>query len=111
MCAQHIDMEKEVVRFMIGLYCNDHHHTTQQALCAPCASLWEYAEKRLSRCPHGETKPFCSHCPHHCYAPQEREAIREVMRYSGPRMLRHRPLLTIKHVIGSLKDKWQHPTA
>ena len=30
-------------------------------------------------------------CPTHCYAPKEREAIREVMRWAGPRMIWYAP--------------------
>ena len=34
-----------------------------------------------------------------------REKIRVVMRYSGPRMLFHHPILTIKHMVEERKDK------
>jgi len=30
---------------------------------------------------------MCKHCPEHCYAPRYRAQIREVMRYSGPRLV------------------------
>lgn len=41
----------------------------------------------------------------HCYKPEMREKIREVMRFSGPRMIFHHPYLAIKHVIESKKEK------
>ena len=38
----------------------------------------------------------------HCYQPQMREQIRQVMRYSGPRMLFHHPVMAIRHLIDCL---------
>ncbi len=42
---------------------------------------------------------FCSKCPIHCYKPKMREHIREVMRYSGPRMIFYHPIIAIKHML------------
>lgn len=41
----------------------------------------------------------------HCYQPQMREQIRQVMRYSGPWMLFHHPVMAIRHLIESHKEK------
>ena len=101
--AQKREREREVLLQMIGIYCRGNHGTRRGELCPECAELAAYAEKRVARCPHMETKTFCSQCPTHCYAPQKREAIRNVMRYSGPRMLLHHPVLTIKHGLDSLR--------
>ena len=49
--------------------------------------LAEYAYRRLDHCRYGEKKTACKDCSTHCYAPKEREAIREVMRWVGPRMI------------------------
>jgi hypothetical protein len=35
----------------------------------------------------------------HCYRAQQRERIRRVMRYSGPRMLLAHPLLALLHLL------------
>lgn len=91
--------EQETVRFMVGLYCNDHHGTGKGQLCAACQELADYAHARVEHCPNGEDKNFCSVCPHPCYQPAMREQIREVMRYSGPRMIRYRPIMALRHVI------------
>ncbi len=40
-------------------------------------------------------KTFCANCKVHCYKPQMREQIRQVMRFSGPRMLLYHPVLAI----------------
>ena len=40
-----------------------------------------------------------------CYRAEMRERIREVMRFSGPRMLLHRPVMACRHVIESRREK------
>ena len=41
----------------------------------------------------------------HCYKPQMREKIRDVMRFSGPRMIFHHPIAAVRHVIETKKEK------
>lgn len=36
---------------------------------------------------------------------REREKIREVMRFSGPRMIFYHPVMAVRHVIESKKEK------
>jgi hypothetical protein len=57
-------------------------------LCEECAELVRYAEQRRAFCPKGP-KPFCSHCDTHCYRPDMRLRVQEVMRYAGPRSMLH----------------------
>lgn len=75
------------------------------SLCPECAELEAYARMRSDKCPFMETKTFCSNCKVHCYKPVMREKIREVMRFSGPRMLFSHPMMAISHVIESKKEK------
>ena len=89
---------------MIALYCKKQHHT-KQGLCPDCAALDAYARQRSDRCPFMETKTFCSNCKVHCYKPEMREKIRQVMRFSGPRMLFHHPIAAIRHVMETNKEK------
>ena len=98
------EREKVMVSQMIALYCKGNHHTKKE-LCEDCARLEEYARIRSDKCPFMETKTFCSNCKVHCYQPQMREQIRQVMRYSGPRMLFHHPIMAVSHLIESHKDK------
>ncbi len=97
--------EKRVVREMIGVYCRGHHGTKKGELCDTCAALAAYAEERSDKCPFMESKTFCSNCKVHCYKPDMREAIRQVMRYSGPRMLFHHPVMALRHVLESKAEK------
>lgn len=94
--------EERVVKEMITLYCRHHHGS---ALCPDCEELIAYAQQRSEKCPFMETKTFCSNCRVHCYDPAHRARIRSVMRYSGPRMLFHHPLLAIAHVIETKKEQ------
>ena len=82
---------------MIGIFCRDRH--AGHGLCHACTALNAYARARLERCVYGPAKPTCVNCPIHCYRPELREAIREVMRYAGPRMLARHPILAITHVL------------
>ena len=95
--------EKETVFLMIRLYCRKKHGS--QTLCPECAALEAYARQRSDKCPFMETKTFCSNCKVHCYKKDMREKIREVMRFSGPRMIFHHPIMAIRHVIETKKEK------
>ena len=68
-------------------------------------ALIDYADARVDHCPHMATKTFCSVCKTHCYKPEMREQIRQVMRWSGPRMLFHHPVLAIRHLVETRKQK------
>jgi hypothetical protein len=98
------EQEKVVVTKMIEIYCRGHKHTSV-GLCNDCLELSDYASIRVDRCPFMETKTFCSTCRVHCYKPDMRTKIREVMRYSGPRMLFRHPILTMRHLHEEWKQK------
>ncbi len=98
------EREKRIVSEMIALYCR-RKHGTKGRICEDCAALDAYARMRSDKCPFMETKTFCSNCKVHCYKPEMREKIREVMRFSGPRMLTVHPAMAIRHVIESKREK------
>ena len=56
------------------------------SLCENCTRLLTHAFTKRSHCPL-EPKPACKHCPSQCYHAKYRETIRQVMRYSGRKML------------------------
>jgi hypothetical protein len=88
-----IEYEKKTVNSMIKIYCKEKHGNS--SLCDDCNNLLNYALKKIDLCPFLPDKPTCKNCKVHCYKPDLREKIREVMRYSGPKMLFHHPYLTI----------------
>lgn len=98
------EREKRIVSLMIRLYCR-HKHGTKQGLCPKCDALEKYSLERSDRCPFMETKTFCSNCRVHCYRAEMREKIREVMRYSGPRMILYHPVMAVRHVIEDIREK------
>lgn len=93
--------EMDTVSAMLRIHCRDHHaqDAAGAELCEACATLQAYARKRLAACTFGADKPTCVKCPIHCYGTRQREDMREVMRYAGPRMLLRHPVLAIAHVI------------
>ena len=101
--------EADIMTKMIAIYCSGKNHTgrTQSrrdgsadaaALCPDCRRLRAYALSRITGCPRMDVKSFCSVCPVHCYSKDMRAQIRDVMRYSGPRMLMHHPIITLRHM-------------
>ena len=98
------EREKRVVAQMIQLYCSKQHHNGA-TLCKECSCLLSYANERIEHCPFIKEKTFCSNCQVHCYQPQMREQIRQVMRYAGPRMLLHHPVLAVRHLLESRREK------
>lgn len=98
------EREKELVSQMIALYCKKK-HGGRKGLCKECQKLDDYARQRSDKCPFMETKTFCSNCKVHCYKPVTREKIREVMRFSGPRMIFTHPITAIRHVVETKKER------
>ena len=90
--------EKDTVSKMIRIYCRLK-HKQKNSLCPDCRNLEDYAHNRLERCTFGENKPACEKCTVHCYKPQYREKIREVMRFAGLRMLFFYPADAFKHFL------------
>jgi Nitrous oxide-stimulated promoter len=95
---RNLQLDLSTVSAMVRIYCRAHHADASGGLCPACAELTRYAEMRLATCPFGEEKTTCRECPVHCYRAGEREAMRVVMRYAGPRMLWRHPLLAIRHL-------------
>lgn len=88
------------VKTMIEIYCKDNHGSI--GLCDECEKLAQYAEERLKNCKFKEKKPVCGKCTIHCYKSEMREKIKNVMKYSGPRMIYKHPLMLIKYVKNKL---------
>jgi len=80
----HPEAEKMVIRAGgdLGEYVNSQHIH----LCDECGKLLLHAASKRIVCPY-DPKPSCKKCETHCYAPRYRNQIREVMRYSGKRLI------------------------
>lgn len=100
--ARRLRRELETARVMLKIYCRGRHGTAR-GLCDECGDLWSYVTKRIEHCPFSLDKPTCLNCTVHCYKPDMRERIRDVMRYAGPRMPWRHPILSIFHFIDGKK--------
>lgn len=98
------EKEKAVVSKMIGIYCRFKHENSK-VLCESCNELKEYALSRLEKCPYGDDKPTCNSCTVHCYRKDMKIRIKEVMRFSGPRMMLYHPIDTIEHFYKEYRRK------
>ena len=94
------NLEIETARVMIEMFCRRFHHNKP---CGDCNELLEYVTLKIGQCPYAANKPACSDCRIHCYRKDMRSRIREVMRYSGPRMIYGHPILALRHLLG----RWQ----
>ena len=93
-----IEKEKKVITLMINIYCKKK-HKTKDGLCEECKELLDYAHKRLTLCKFGDKKTTCAKCPIHCYKKDMKVKVKEVMRFSGPRLLIYNPIELIRHMI------------
>jgi hypothetical protein len=104
--GQNIDRELRTLAKFIQVYCDDHHAEAERkavsmktmdlstlkggapCLCEECGRLLAHAFVKRSHCPM-DPKPMCKKCPKHCYAPAYRQQIRQVMAYSGKKLVLH----------------------
>lgn len=102
-----IEREKNVIGQMIEIYCRKHHggvvRRDEGGICDECRAVLEYAMRRLENCPKGNAKSSCRKCEIHCYSAANREKIRAVMRYVGPRMLFIHPWSALRHLFYELR--------
>lgn len=93
-----IAREKRTIGAMVAIYCRAQ-HGSPKGLCPECSELLDYAIARLDRCPFGAKKATCADCTIHCYRPDMRDRVRDIMRYSGPRMIFRHPVLAAWHLL------------
>lgn len=106
--AKRRQREKRTISQMVAIYCAGNHAPDDrtetahcgEALCPECKGIDDYALLRTDRCRRMDTKISCEQCGNHCYRPEEREKIRAVMRYAGPRMITKHPIAAVRHLMG-----------
>jgi hypothetical protein len=93
---------KVLVKF-IGVYCSAHHRQAIRhdpelppdlgrqfrkpvPLCAECTALVSHSVLKRLKCPL-DPKPTCKKCHIHCYSSEYRSRVREIMAYSGRRLM------------------------
>ncbi|MCY6345883.1 nitrous oxide-stimulated promoter family protein [Bacteroides hominis] len=96
MSKNRIDQEKRVVELMIRLYCRKKEKNV--TLCPNAKSC--FAMRMPGWTAAFGRKEACKQCSVHCYKPAMRERMKQVMRFSGPRMLIYAPWEAIRHLFG-----------
>jgi len=93
---------KVVVEF-VSLYCQKKHSGRERLiaelppelgimvskdvyLCDDCSDLLSYGIRKREKCPI-DPKPACKNCHVHCFSGEYRAKIKEVMAYSGRKMV------------------------
>lgn len=102
--------EHDTIHKMIGIFCQEQHGIAGE-LCPACRELLDYAHLRLRHCPFQEGKTTCGNCRVHCYKPSMRQRIREIMSFSGPRMIWRHPWLALAHLLDGLRKEPLHGKA
>lgn len=87
---------------MIRIYCRLKHIC--KVLCDECLYLDNYTENKLSKCPIQEEKPTCNNCRLHCYQISEKEKIKEIMQFSGLKMIFNHQYLSAMHIMDRRKE-------
>lgn len=59
----------------------------ERRMCAECARFMAYAVARRLKCPLEAEKPSCKHCRIHCYAKPQLAKVKEIMEYSGKKLM------------------------
>ena len=88
---------KIIARFT-EVWCAGQHHDNRQPvtvhpglqpfkLCPDGTAFLQYAVKKRLCCPLEAEKPTCRRCRIHCYAPQQRALVKQIMAWSGKRMI------------------------
>lgn len=93
-----VEKEKEIISLMIKLYCRKVHASTAGP-CEDCEKLLTYAHIRLSNCRYGSDKGYCGKCSTPCYKHDMKLKMKDVMRFSGPRLMIYQPLEFIRHLV------------
>jgi len=83
----------------VEVYCEGRHGTGERSLfclpaglgerrlCAECAEFMAYAVARRTKCPLEAEKPTCKHCRIHCYNKANLAKVKEIMAYSGKKLM------------------------
>jgi len=111
-----VDHDNMILAEFIEIYCSQRHRDAEKEpwvngggfdvdlgveppeLCDDCSDLLSYSVARRHYCPQ-DPKPTCKNCEIHCYADGYRSRIREVMRFSGKRLILHGRLDLIFHYL------------
>ncbi len=91
--ASKVEKDIQVLRDFIQIYCATKHTDRPKTdedsvhLCEECHETLQYSARRRELCPQNP-KPTCKNCEIHCYLPEQRAKIKEIMRVSGMTLIK-----------------------
>ena len=100
--ASKVDDDIKVLREFIQIYCDTKHKDRPKTrenntnLCSECHDTLSYSSVRREYCPL-DPKPTCKNCEIHCYRPEYRQRIKEIMRHSGMTLIKRGRLDLVFH--------------
>ena len=95
-------LQKKDIRLIgkfVEVYCNGKHGAIvrtlfslpaelgERRLCPECSAFMQYAVARRIKCPLEAEKPSCKHCRTHCYNKANLAKVKEIMAYSGMKLM------------------------
>lgn len=83
--AKRIEKDAKILKKFIKVYCHNIHSEymkNENGYCKECFELLNFALLRNVKC-QLDPKPKCKDCKIHCYKPEMRKKIKEVMKFSG----------------------------
>jgi len=99
-----VGKDSKVLEQFIQIYCENKHIEAIKSeksgvhLCHECHETLEYSKVRRKLCPL-DPKPPCKNCEIHCYRPDQRQKIRDIMRHSGMHLIKRGRLDMLLHYI------------
>ena len=103
--AGKVDKDRRTLEAIGQIYCTAHHADAPKDAAGLCSSCRETVDRTLARtvaCPNGH-EGNCQDCEIHCQRGEAQERIREMMRYSAPRMTFRHPLMTAEYLRKKLR--------
>ncbi len=100
-------LNEKTLHRMHMIYCKHNNHKVRldnNGLCQSCQNLLNYSLLKTSKCKHKEKGRLCSSCKNHCFSHEKRSQIRQLMRFSGPRLFLSNPILSIRYLILKVKQ-------
>lgn len=96
--TRQMQKDLKVIGRFTEVWCDGHRHLGRKPitcpgsckpllLCPECAEFFAYAVMKRQKCPLETEKPSCKHCRIHCYASQQRAKVKQIMAWSGKRMM------------------------
>lgn len=95
--------ECRTIEAMTRIFCRKK-HGHRAKLCRECQEILDYTNYRISKCPFTENKPTCKECSIHCFKSPFKEQVKEIMVFSGPRMMLRYPYLSLFHFLDKYRS-------